>query len=317
MRGLLEFTMEELISTQQVIGETFHRMHDLIDNNLGELRELKEIYAQKSIDALHLLWNNFDDNNCLLIEAQIKDDNYFTDKMYDKVKEEYLSVMPVLRQYAVAKLSDEKTKHSATKFLSQRDLHVHHQRLRFKTLEEEIKGINMDEIIKTDKMERLQKSLKKQWIIIEKCHKTIRERFPGMWPDLPYELDYLQYKNMYETTYSLFNYKIDAHLYPIVRVIPHIGIPTWRMFDNASEIHPFVVKSVAWANFDGLSEVIRNNKISEGEKRQLLIRTFLSYQHNFQPVTPEDSDWEENEYRLRIRNSFEEPLLFPLIHQFD
>ena len=321
MRGLLEFTMEELISTQIVISETFHRMQDQLDNNLDQLREQRDIYAQKSIDALHLLWSNFDDNNYLLIEAQVKDDKYFTDKLYDKVKEEYFSIMPVLRQYAVDELSDEYyiSKRFTTKFPSQLELHIHHQRLRFKAIEKDMNGINMDSIRDVDKMEDWQNKLKQQWVIIEKCHKTITNRFPEMWPDLSYELEYVQYKNMYETTYSLFNYKIDAELYPIVRVIPHIGIPTWRMFDNASDIHPFAVKSVAWANFEGLGDVMRNNRISEGEKRQLLIRTFLTYQHNYQPVSPEDLDWEEraNHAYRRFPQLADEPLLFPLIQQID
>ncbi|KAJ8705699.1 hypothetical protein PYW08_012745 [Mythimna loreyi] len=318
MRGLLEFTMEELISTQLLIGETFDKMHDLIENNLAELDELKEVYTQKSIDALNLLWKNFDDNNYLLIEAQVKENNYFSTHYFDKVKEEYLSMLPLLRQFIHAELPKENNPEEQRADMpgAQRDTLISQQRLRFKNLEEEIKGINIDSIRETNAMEDCQKILMRQWKIIEKSHKIMRENSAEMWPELTYELDYVQYKNMYETTYSLFNYKIDASLYPVLRVIPHIGIPTWRMFDNESDVHPFAVNSVAWRNFDYLGDVIRNNKISEGERRQLLIRTFLTYQNDDEPVSSDESV-SELEDSLEFHNAYEEPLLLPLVDEID
>uniref|UniRef100_A0A2A4JJ88 Uncharacterized protein n=1 Tax=Heliothis virescens TaxID=7102 RepID=A0A2A4JJ88_HELVI len=286
MRGLLEFVMKDLISNQLLITETFDNIDKAIETDLASLSQEREDYAQKSINALKQLWSIFEDNELLLREAQTKDDNYFTDNIFNKVKDEYGTILPVLHEYMENAAAEPSSAAGETE-----NVLISQQRSYFKALENEIRGIYIDRVQVQEEMEDWQRTLKARWQTIDGCHKLIREEFANRWPDVAYELEYVQYKNMCETTISLFNYKIDALLNPVVRVIPHIGIPTWRMFDNHAEVHPFAVNSVAWINFDTLSAVIRNNKISEGEKRQLLIRTFLSYQI-YDPLAVDESFWE-------------------------
>ncbi|KAH9635205.1 hypothetical protein HF086_009545 [Spodoptera exigua] len=289
MRGLLELTMEELIATQRLIGQTFQRTNRYMINLHADMPLVREDYTHDTVKALKMLWKLFHDNNLLLSEAQLKDNKYFTKNYFGKCKKYYINVVGIVREFIRNHGDEPFEEEPETQERKMRKMLISHQRDRLHMLKQKIAAINIDRIHTLTEMEGCQASLLRYWKIIEKCHYVIWSHYRVSWPDVLYELDFVLYKNMYETTISLFNYKIDSYMYPSVRVIPHIGIPTWRMFDRNIEPHPFTVKSVAWANFSGLSEVIRNNKISEGERRQLLIRTFLTYQV-YEPLTPESSD---------------------------
>uniref|UniRef100_A0A2H1VN52 SFRICE_007080 n=1 Tax=Spodoptera frugiperda TaxID=7108 RepID=A0A2H1VN52_SPOFR len=289
MRGLLELTMEELIATQRLIGQTLNRSNRYMVCLHAEMPLVRKDFTQESVDALKTLWRLFDDNNQLLNEAQLKDDRYFTEKYFARCKKYYINVVGVLREFVKSHGDEQYEPEPETQDRKMRNILISHQRERLLLLKTRIAAINIDRIHTLSEMEACQATLLDLWKTIEKNHYVIWSHYRISWPDVIYELAFVLHKNMYETTISLFNYKIDSYMYPSVRVIPHIGIPTWRMFDRTTEPHAFTVKSVAWANFSGLSEVIRTNTISEGERRQLLIRTFLTYQV-YEPLTPESSD---------------------------
>lgn len=253
-----------------VMAETFDKMRRIIYTDAQCLNYESKDYAAKTVEALRSLWYIFEDNNILLSEADLKEDAYFTEDIYKKVKEQFLYVMATLPD--LQRVSDRDDS-----IPSPRDALIKLTRSFFEDIAEYIKATDIDELKIQHQMEKRQHRLNLMWTPINITHWEIRQ-FHTLLPDVTYELDYMRYKNMYETTLSLLNYKIDSVCHPVYRIIPQIGIPTWRMFEEHSDISAFSVKSIAWERLSGLGEMIRNNKISEGDKRQLLIRAFLTYQ---------------------------------------
>jgi hypothetical protein len=157
--------MEALLQRQQIITEGI----DKIVTNFKKDSPTRKTpaYAQKRLDALEVLWSEFDINHKQLLTFEDQSNDYFTTKAYETLRITYQTTKEALIIILETKVNVELTE---TGGLSKSDELVRLQATNFRAFSRMVRNIDIESITEKWEFEDKLQTLQARWKIIDETH---------------------------------------------------------------------------------------------------------------------------------------------------
>lgn len=248
---------EELFKRQGEILQEIERIHI----NFGKDSAIRKTadYLKKRLDALEILWREFDTNNTKLQAYEDKTCEYFSRNIYQEWKVYFEKTKTMILSFKQPTEQRPKTKFHLPVVSETTEIEnmVSQQGTNFRAFERLLNRINMDTIEEKWEIEDELKNLKHLWINIDSLHLRIDNILQGS--DEDYEHDFATIESQYMEIKRDLHQKLSSSEH-LRQSTPQIDVPI------------FLGKYTQWPTFyDLFTETIHNSKfLTKTQKMQHL-----------------------------------------------
>lgn len=243
--------MENLIQRQQLIVEGIEKIVTNYKKD-SAVRKTSE-YAQKRLDALQALWDEFKINHQQLLTFEDRSGEYFKTDVYHAVSKKY----EAMKAEFLKLIHLEETARADKGGFSKTDELMGNQTTNFRALSRMLRSLDLNALNEKWEIEDKLQMLQSRWRVIDETHWQLDNLLIGS--DLEYEQEFSKYETQYENTKRELNQRLNATFHQ-QRSLPPIEIPTFA--GNYSQ----------WPTFmDLYNEAIHNNNmLTKTQKMQHL-----------------------------------------------
>ncbi|CAB3254446.1 unnamed protein product [Arctia plantaginis] len=163
--------MEAKLQKQQILSESIRKI--LSNFKKDSAKRKTAAYISERLEVVEELWTQFDLNNTILsTSTERKTDDYFINKAYEKVKQEYETIRGLLQNWQVSSTEDKGIPSNTDELINQ-------QSTNFRAFMRIIKNINISDIKEKWEIEDKLEMLQARWKIIDKLHWQIDNLLVG------------------------------------------------------------------------------------------------------------------------------------------